>query len=99
MRIDERNPLGPSAPEAGRAGETQKTQREDPAQPDASGAGGDRVELSSTLGRLSQAISDYGAQRASRVNALATDYQHGQYRADPVATSRAIIAQALGEPA
>ena len=88
--------MGPSAAQAGRATDTPKTG------PDGAGktlgarsADGDRVELSSTLGRLAQAISTYGNHRAERVQALAGDYQAGRFRPNIQATSRAIIAQAL----
>ena len=101
MRINERNLVGPSAPEAGRTKEALKSEREGAAQTGAVEAspGGDHVELSSTLGRLSQAISNYAAQRASHVEALATDYQSGRYQPDAAATSQAMIAAALGESA
>jgi len=87
--------MGPAAPEAGRAQETQKVDR---AGVDRSGtvdSGGDRVEFSSSLGRLSQAISTDSAQRASRVQTLAAAYQAGQYRADSQATSQGMITEAL----
>jgi hypothetical protein len=53
------------------------------------------VELSSNLGRLSQAISSFSSQRAERVQSLAAEYQSGSYRPDAQATSRAMITDAL----
>jgi len=93
MRVNDRNPLGPVAAETGRTPETQKP---DPGQgpvPTAD-SGGDRVELSSVLGRLSLAISSFGAQQASRVTALTADYQAGRYLPDSLATSRGMISEA-----
>ena len=99
MRIQDRTSLGPAAAETGRTSETNKTGRESTARTGASGsADGDRIELSSTLGRLSQAIAAQGAQRADRVHALAADYRNGRFHADPVATSRAMVTEALSAP-
>ncbi len=56
---------------------------------------GDRVEFSSTLQQLAQAVSAYGQSRASRVQELAAQYQSGSYRADSFATSRAMVSEAL----
>ena len=88
--------MGPSAPQPGRTTETPKTGQDGTAKtPRAGSAEGDRVELSSTLGRLSQAIGTYANQRAERVHALATEYQAGRFRANSQVTSRALIAEAL----
>jgi hypothetical protein len=53
------------------------------------------VEFSSTLGRLSQALAVSGSERASRVQALAAQYQSGNYQPNSLATSRSIISEAL----
>ena len=95
MRVNDRNALGSAAAEAGRAQETQKTGREDNVRSGTADSSGDRVELSSNLDRLSQAISSFSSQRADRVQSLAADYQSGRYRADALATSRAMITDAL----
>ena len=96
MRIQDRTTLGPTATPAGRAGETQKAGQETTGQtPLTSSADGDRVELSSALGRLSQAISSYASQRAERIQALAGEYQAGRFRPNALATSRALVAEAL----
>ena len=94
MRVQDRTSLGPSAAETGRAQETHKT-RQDQAGSRTSSADGDRVELSSTLGRLAQAITAHGTQRSQRVQALASEYQASRYRPNSEATSRAMIAEAL----
>ncbi|SRR5579883_331965 len=96
MRIQDHTSLGPSAAQAGRTAETQKPERGGaaPAGP-ASSPDGDHVELSSALGRLSQAVAADGARRAHRVQALSADYQGGRFRPDSLATSRALVADAL----
>ena len=60
-----------------------------------SSAGDDRVEFSSSLGTLAQAISTDGATRASRVQQLTVNYQAGRYRPDSEATSRGLVTEAL----
>ncbi|HEY1340541.1 MAG TPA: flagellar biosynthesis anti-sigma factor FlgM [Bryobacteraceae bacterium] len=97
MRVNERNLTGSAAPESGRTQEAQQVGRESGLR---SGnrvdTGGDRVEFSSALGRLSRAMSAFQADRASRVEALAAQYQSGRYRADSGATARGMVAEALG---
>jgi hypothetical protein len=95
MRVDDRNNMGPVAPETGRTPETQKPDRAGSAGSGTIDSGGDRVEFSTSLGRLAQAISTDSAQRASRVQALAVSYETGRYHADSQATSRGIISEAL----
>ena len=77
--------------------ETKKTARSGAAQTGAANGaqGGDRVEFSAGLGQLSRAISNYGTQRASQVDALAALYQGGNYIPDSAMTSRAMISEAL----
>jgi hypothetical protein len=99
MRIQDRTSLGPSAAETGRTAETQKPGRGSTGQTGpANSSDGDRIELSSALGRLSQAVVAYGTQRGDRVQALSVDYQAGRFRPDSQATSRAIVAEALSAP-
>src|SRR5579864_6697581 len=96
MRIQDRTSLGPSPAQTGRSAETQKTGQDNTGKTRATGlADGDRVELSSTVGRLSQAIGTYATQRAERVQALAGEYQARRFRPTPQSTSRAIVAEAL----
>jgi len=97
MRVYDRNLTGASAAESGRAQETQRTDRnEGSGARSAAGAGaGDRVELSGTLARLSQAMSAHGSERAARVQSLTAQYRSGSYRPDSQATSRAMISEAL----
>jgi len=57
--------------------------------------GGDKVELSESLNSLYRALSQDGASRSERVQALAAQYRNGTYRVDALATSRAMVAEAL----
>jgi anti-sigma28 factor (negative regulator of flagellin synthesis) len=57
---------------------------------------GDRVEFSGGLGQLSRTISAYDTSRASRVEALAAQYQSGNYQPDTAAISRSMVGEALG---
>jgi anti-sigma28 factor (negative regulator of flagellin synthesis) len=95
MRVQDSNNLTPGASETGPARETQRLDPAGATRSSAADSVGDRVEFSSSLGRLSQAISSDSAQRASRVQTLATAYQTGRYHADSQATSQGMIAEAL----
>jgi anti-sigma28 factor (negative regulator of flagellin synthesis) len=97
MRVYDNNLSSTSAAEAARAQETQKLDRGEGAKtaagkPDGSG---DRVEFSSALGSLSRTMSAYGSSRASQVQALAAQYQSGNYNPDSAATSHAMLSDAL----
>jgi len=97
MKIYDSNLGGAAASGAQRTQETQAADRNGAARTFALGGdGGDRVEFSGTLGRLSQALSASQSDRASRVQSLAAQYQSGLYRPDSAATGRAMIADALG---
>lgn len=95
MRINDRNGLGAAATEAGRTQEVSTTDRADRSSFARTDSTSDRVEFSSNLGKLSQALSAMNAQRASRVQGLATQYQSGQYQPDALATSQSMVADAL----
>jgi flagellar biosynthesis anti-sigma factor FlgM len=64
-----------------------------------SDASGDRVEFSSTLGRLSRVISTSEGERASLVRTLSAAYQNGTYKVDTAAVSRGMMAEMLGSSA
>ncbi|HUI55078.1 MAG TPA: flagellar biosynthesis anti-sigma factor FlgM [Bryobacteraceae bacterium] len=97
MRIYDRDPIGAAAAETGRAQDTQKTDRETNARPQAATDGSaDRVELSSTLSRVARALSTFGSDRAAKVQSLSNQYQSGSYWPDAMATSKGMIAEALG---
>ena len=60
MKVYDTNLTGTCAAESGRAQETQRTERSGQGQGSRiGGAGGDQVELSGALGRLSQALSTF----------------------------------------
>ncbi len=97
MRVNDRNLTGLSPAEAGRAQETQKLNRNEGGRTGtaATDKTGDSVELSSTLETLSRAMSANASERASRVHALAAQYQSGSYHADSAATARGMVSEAL----
>jgi len=96
MRVYDTNLTGTSAAETGRAQETQRVERSGQDQAArTNGSGSDQVQLSGALGRLSRTLSSFNEDHASRVQALAAEYQSGGYRLDSIATSRAMISDAL----
>jgi len=97
MKVYDRNSAGVAGPAAGRTGEAPKTDRLQTGGAGAStqGGAGDRVEFSGTLGRLSEALSSQGSQRAAKVAALAQAYSTGNYRPNSAATSKAMVSEAL----
>jgi len=105
MKLYDLNLTGTQAGGAGRTGaagaertqETRQTERAGVSRTDgaASGSGGDRVEFSNTLGRLSQALSADEPGRATRVAQLQAQYQAGAYHADASATARGMVSEAL----
>ena len=98
MRVDDRNLTGVPTTESGRTQDTGRINREDDVRP-ASGSEvgntGDQVELSSTLGSLSRAISADDAGRQGKVEALAAQYRSGIYQPDAHAASKGLISEAL----
>ncbi len=97
MRIYDRDATSAAAAEAGQARETQRIEREGrlgSASP-AAGETGDRVEFSTGLGQLSNAMTSWNADRADRIQALAAQYQEGRYSIDSMALSRAMVTEAL----
>jgi len=80
-----------------RSQETQQTDRAGAGRTSTTGGeGGDRVEFSGTLGRLSRVLSTFQSDRSTRVEALAAQYQSGSYQPDSMVISRAMISEALG---
>jgi hypothetical protein len=100
MKIQNRTTSGPSGAQSGGPGEIQKAGQSSSGTASASGpAEGDRIELSSMLGRLSEAISTYANSRAERVQALMNEYEAGRFQPNSQATSRALITAALSPAA
>jgi anti-sigma28 factor (negative regulator of flagellin synthesis) len=96
MRINDRSLTGTGTAETGKAVEAQRPDEARGGKAAASsGGGGDRVELSGTLGRLSQTLAKFGSAREARVQQLAAQYQSGNYHPDSAATGRAMVSEAL----
>jgi anti-sigma28 factor (negative regulator of flagellin synthesis) len=98
MKIYDRNLTGTSAAETGRTQESQNLSRA--ATGKSANTGGvdgstDRVEFSGTLSRLSRVLNTFESTRASRVEALAGQYQSGNYKPDSAATSKGLVAEAV----
>jgi hypothetical protein len=55
----------------------------------------DRIDFSSSLGLLARTLSTYETSRSTRVQALAAEYQRGQYWPDSAATSESMVTEAL----
>jgi hypothetical protein len=97
MRVDDRNLTSVPAAESGRTQDTQRLGREDGLRsgPGSASGEGDQVELSSTLGSLSKAMSAYGSDRGSLVAALAAQYSSGSYQPNSLGTSQGMVSEAL----
>jgi anti-sigma28 factor (negative regulator of flagellin synthesis) len=62
-----------------------------------SSGGEDRVEVSSTTASIGEAVSADNAARSNRVRQLGALYASGQYSADSLRTSEAMVSGALGD--
>lgn len=100
MKIYDGNLAGAAAAESSRTQETQRVERDTAtATGGARSTAGDHIELSETLNSLARAMSSYSSDRATKVQALAAQYQSGRYAVNSLATSRAMVASALSEQA
>jgi hypothetical protein len=97
MKIYDNNLTGTSAAQTGRTQETQKAGNQNGRTAASKSGSEDRVEFSSTLSRLSNAMAADSSSRASHVQALAAQYQSGNYRPDSFATSQGMVSEALSE--
>ena len=97
MKIYDQNLTGPSTAGAGRAQETQKLNRPGTGKSPTRGIDGssDSVEFSGTLSRLSRTLTTFETTQANRVQALAVQYQSGNYRPDSAATSKGLVSEAM----
>jgi anti-sigma28 factor (negative regulator of flagellin synthesis) len=96
MRIHDQNLTGVTGAETSRAQETQRSGQTGASESSRGAQSGDRVEFSNTMGSLARAISTDNAGRENRVQAVTSLYQSGRYRVDAAATSRAMVADAIG---
>ncbi|MGA3213653.1 MAG: flagellar biosynthesis anti-sigma factor FlgM [Terriglobales bacterium] len=99
MKVVDRNLSSGSPVESGRTQETQRAGTTSGGASKAQASGGDKVEFSNTLGSLARAMSTLDTSRASKVQALAAQYQSGSYQANSLTTSRSMVAHALAPEA
>jgi hypothetical protein len=98
MKIYDRNLTNTSAADTARAQEAQNLSRAgtDPSSARAvADVSNDRVEFSGTMSRLSRALNTFETTRATRVQALAVQYQGGKYQPDPAAISKGLVSETL----
>src|SRR5579864_8855430 len=97
MRIDDRNLNGAAELQTGRTPDTHAAERAGSTSGSqvSESRSGDRVEISGTAGLVSEALATGSAERAQRIQQLATDYRSGNYQPNSLATSQAIIQDAL----
>ncbi len=95
MRINDSNLTPAAAGDAGRAAETQRADSGRSGETPVTRSSNDRVEFSGSLEALARAVTSDQESRASRIASLAAQVQTGTYRPDPIAISRAMIAEGL----
>jgi hypothetical protein len=97
MRIDDRNLNGAAGLQTGRTPDTHAAERAGSTSGSqvSESQSGDRVEISGTAGLISQALGTGSVERAQRIQQLATDYRSGNYQPNSLATSKAIVQDAL----
>jgi anti-sigma28 factor (negative regulator of flagellin synthesis) len=95
MRVDDCQLAGNQATQSGKASAAQEVERRaDSRQFDSRRAGGaDRVELSDLTGGMARTLQASATERANRVEQLGRDVSEGRYRPEPIAVSRAIMAE------
>ena len=97
MRVDESTLTDQVSSTASRAAESQRVQVDTSALSGGSGAAtGDRVDLSSLGGRISQAMQSLSNQSGQRASQLQKDYQAGRYQPDAQQISHAMLAELSG---
>ena len=97
MRVDDNTLTDQVSSTASRAAESQRVQVDTSATSGGSGAAaGDRVDLSSLGGRISQAMQNLSNQSATRASQLQKDYQAGSYQPDVQDISQAMVAELSG---
>lgn len=97
MRVDDRNLNGAAGLQTVRTADTQAAERAGSTSGSqiSESKGGDRVEISSTAGLVSQALGTGATDRAQRIQQLTADYRSGNYQPNSLATSQAIIQDAI----
>jgi anti-sigma28 factor (negative regulator of flagellin synthesis) len=96
MKVYDRNLTGAAAAGSSRTEDTRKAGGDSSsAASSGRGTSGDQVQLSGTFGRLSQALSVQGSQRAAKVAALTAAYRSGNYQPNAVGTAKGLVSEAL----
>jgi anti-sigma28 factor (negative regulator of flagellin synthesis) len=97
MKINDRNLTGTSASETGRTQETQKPGRAGAGKSSTLSIDGsnDSVVFSGTLSRLSRTLTTFESSRTNRVQALAAQYQSGNYKPNSAAISKGMVSEAM----
>ena len=97
MRVDDTTLTDQVSSTASRAAESQRVQVDTSATSGGSGtSAGDRVDLSSLGGRISQAMQNLSNQSATRASQLQKDYQAGRYQPDAQEIGHAMVAELSG---
>ncbi len=94
MRIQNDGIAGPAVSQTVPAGNAEPASSSALGRPPAN-HGGDQVDLSSFSGSLSASVGALAEQQAARVSQLSALYGRGEYSADSMQTSRALVSHAL----
>jgi hypothetical protein len=98
MRIENQNLNGAAGLQPGRTNETPAVDAltSTPGTQGSGPAGGDRAEISSLAGNISQTLASQSVGRAQRIQELAQQYSAGTYRPDARSVSSALVEDAIG---
>ena len=98
MRIENQNLNGAAGVQPGRTTETPAVDAlTSTSSTQSSGSAvGDRAEISSLAGGISQTLASQSVGRAQRIQELAQQYSAGTYKPDANTVSRALIEDAIG---
>ena len=96
MKVYDRNLAGAAAAGSNRTEDTRKAGTASSSGTSSSrSTSGDQVQFSGTLGRLSQALSAQGSERAAKVAALSAAYRSGNYQPNAAGTAKGLVSEAL----
>jgi hypothetical protein len=94
MRIQNDGLAGPAVSQAAPADKAEQAGSSALSRP-AANSGGDQVDLSSFSGNFSASIGALAEQQAARVTQLSALYGRGEYSADSMQVSRALVSSAI----
>src|SRR5690242_9241747 len=97
MRVNDSQLNGANGLQPGRTPETHEADRvgSNSGAKVSESAGGDRTEISSLTGRISQTLAAHTAERSQRIEKLAKDYGAGRYHVNARSTSGAMVRDAI----